>query len=1403
MGKKGGKKGKALQDLSDDEEVVDPLAAGGGQDFGKPKKNKKGKRKGDLSSDDEGPPAHANPSAKSNDAGDDEDEGAGQPTKAQLRKAKKDKKKGGKGGGKRQDDSDDDELLTLTALGGGSDDDSDDAPAPPVENNKKKSKAAPASAASFAALMGGSDEGSDDEPKSESEDDAPAPAGAGFAALMGGGEEDEKSEAEETEPEPEPEVLLKKKNKNGGFDALMAEADVPEPEPEPEAVEKDAEPVILVKKKKKKKIDLSALTGDAGGDDAPKLVIAEVLECAPHPMAEKLTICTVEYGGGATARVVCGAPNVKSGLKVIFANVGVVIPSTGEKLVKTPLRGVMSEGMLLSAAEMGWMDKAVGIIECPKRALVGDEAPIDPPPDLSMADPAAKKKSKSKDSKKEKKDDKKTKKDKERSDGPAPMDDADNGADGLLGAKKKKKKKVIEFDEPKVEPEPEPAPVEPEETPVDKESDKKKKKKKGGAKEEATGDEDLDALFAELGIEENKNAEPAGESKAAKKRREKKERERVEAAAAEGDGVADTSADAGTAAAPTADDSENVWEKQLEELEAMQASGEKLNDSQKNKLKKLKKKKKEKDAKSDGHMPGGKIKGPKPSAAVLKMQEELRLREEAAAAEKAEEEARLAKEKAEEEAAAAIEAEAEAKRAAKREKERVKKEKLRAEGKLLTAKQKADKAKMEAMREQLLQRADSTGALGEESAAPKRTLIDDRKKKKEMLERKRLQEEERKAAEEVAAKKLLEDAAAAQGQGDGGSAESSDAEDDWDAVDNLDDLVKIPNKAEEEAKFKAENDAKAASAKAETDAKTEAKKEKDLKEQMLLQKKEEAAAAKAALSAAAKAKHAASKTTSAPKKQNDDDSDSGCDDSGSDSDSDSGSESGSGSDSDSDSDSDSSEYSSSEYSSSEYDSDEERQREFQQRMREAKKLRVERFEQKKLEKSKEKLRCPIICILGHVDTGKTKILDNIRRTNVQDGEAGGITQQIGATFIPDSAIVERTEPVNKGNLDLNVPGLLVIDTPGHESFTNLRSRGSSLCDLAILVVDIMHGLEPQTLESLNMLRMRKTPFIIALNKIDRMFDWETKKDAATRDTLAAQKSHARLEFEDRAKKVMLEFANEGLNAAIYWDNPDPRKFINVVPTSAITGEGIPDLIHTLVDLTQTRMNERLQFFDAVQCTVLEVKMIEGLGTTMDVILINGTLREGQTIVVAGIQGPIVTTIRALLTPQPLRESRVKANYIHHKEIEAAMGVKIVAQGLEQAIAGTALMVQEPEDDLDELKEEAVSDMKNVMARIDKSGEGVYVQASTLGSLEALLEFLRSDAVKIPVAGIAIGPVNKRDVMGASVMHERKRPEYATILGTSFLSRKILLALYCVRRVQVWRFLVRSCEGFLIIPIRST
>nr|XP_033471730.1 eukaryotic translation initiation factor 5B [Epinephelus lanceolatus] len=410
----------------------------------------------------------------------------------------------------------------------------------------------------------------------------------------------------------------------------------------------------------------------------------------------------------------------------------------------------------------------------------------------------------------------------------------------------------------------------------------------------------------------------------------------------------------------------------------------------------------------------------------------------------------------------------------------------------------------------------------------------------------------------------------------------------------------------------------------------------------------------------------------------------------------------------------------------------------------------------------DRLRAPVVCVLGHVDTGKTKILDKLRHTHVQDGEAGGITQQIGATNVPKETIEEQTKMVkNFDKEDLRIPGMLIIDTPGHESFSNLRNRGSSLCDIAILVVDIMHGLEPQTLESINLLKEKKCPFIVALNKIDRLYDWKKSPETDIVATLKKQKKNTKDEFDERAKAVIVEFAQQGLNAALFYENKDPRTFVSLVPTSAHSGDGMGNLIALLVELTQTMLARRLAHCDELRAQVMEVKALPGMGTTIDVILINGRLREGETIIVPGVEGPIVTQIRGLLLPPPLKELRVKSQYEKHKEVSTAQGVKILGKDLEKTLAGLPLLVAYKDDEVPVLKDELVRELKQTLSCIKLEEKGVYVQASTLGSLEALLEFLRTS--KVPYAGINIGPVHKKDVMKASTMLEHD-PQYAVILA---------------------------------------
>ncbi|KAK9215732.1 hypothetical protein WN944_007738 [Citrus x changshan-huyou] len=362
--------------------------------------------------------------------------------------------------------------------------------------------------------------------------------------------------------------------------------------------------------------------------------------------------------------------------------------------------------------------------------------------------------------------------------------------------------------------------------------------------------------------------------------------------------------------------------------------------------------------------------------------------------------------------------------------------------------------------------------------------------------------------------------------------------------------------------------------------------------------------------------------------------------------------------------------------------------------------------------AEENLRSPICCILGHVDAGKTRLLDCIRK---------------------------RTEKLN-ADAKLKVPGLLVVDTPGHESFTNLRSRGSCLCDIAILVVDIMDGIKPQTIESLDLLKERNVDFIIALSKVDKLYGWKSCKNAPIKKALEQQSKDVEDEFKMRLRNIITQFKEQGLNTELYYKNKEVGKTFSIVPTSAIR-----------------------------HGTILEVKVCEGYGTTIDVVLINGVLHEGDKIV-----EPIGTKIQALLTPHPMKELRVKGAYQHHKEIKAAQGIKITAQGLQDAIAGTSLYVVGPNDDLEDVKKAAMEEMKSVteaasegmksvMSKVDKTCEGVCMQASTWGSLEALLAFFISSKMSIPVRDISIGPVHKKDVVTASIMLDKKK-EYAAILA---------------------------------------
>lgn len=387
------------------------------------------------------------------------------------------------------------------------------------------------------------------------------------------------------------------------------------------------------------------------------------------------------------------------------------------------------------------------------------------------------------------------------------------------------------------------------------------------------------------------------------------------------------------------------------------------------------------------------------------------------------------------------------------------------------------------------------------------------------------------------------------------------------------------------------------------------------------------------------------------------------------------------------------------------------------------------------------LRTPIVCVLGHVDHGKTTLLDRIRGSTIVDLESGAITQHIGATEVPIDAITRACGSRSAGKFI--VPGLLFIDTPGHHAFTTLRSRGGSLADLAVLVIDINEGFLPQTRESLKILKKFRTPFVVAANKIDRIHGWRVYEDISFVDGYQRQGAHVQKELDRKFYDLIGKLYEYGFSADRYDHISDFRTTISVIPISAKTGEGVPDLLMVLLGLAQRFLEENLRVDTTGEgvCTILEVSETRGLGTTVDAILYDGEIAVGDTIV-AGGQPAIVTKVRALLKPKPMTEIWSNEQFIHTRHATAASGIRIAAPDLEHVFAGSTLRVVS--DGIDEVVREIESEIEAVQITTD--ADGVVVCADTIGSLEAITWELRS--ADIPIRLAKIGDISKRDVIEA-------------------------------------------------------
>jgi translation initiation factor 5B len=417
-----------------------------------------------------------------------------------------------------------------------------------------------------------------------------------------------------------------------------------------------------------------------------------------------------------------------------------------------------------------------------------------------------------------------------------------------------------------------------------------------------------------------------------------------------------------------------------------------------------------------------------------------------------------------------------------------------------------------------------------------------------------------------------------------------------------------------------------------------------------------------------------------------------------------------------------------------------------------------------MSEAKGRLRQPVVVILGHVDSGKTSLADTLRGTGVQAREVGGITQEIGASFFPMETLKEICGPLlDKAGGELQIPGLLMIDTPGHAVFSNLRLRGGSAADIAILVVDVLKGLENQTLESIDILKQRRVPFLVALNKIDMINGWKKGSKGQLLQVMKEQPPEWNDELEERLYNVVGGLSRLGFQSDAYYRVKDFREQVSIVPVSARARAGIPEMLAMLIGLAQQFLKGKLHPADAAQGgrgIILEMQEEVGIGETANVILTEGTLSVGDSIGLVRREGAFKSKVKALFMPKPLDEMRdPRDRFTSVDSVHAAAGVKLVSADLAGVVPGTSVASFSTEKQFLEIKAEMEKELSNIVVKTDNMG--VIVKAGSIGGLEALLRMLEERG--IPVRQADIGEISKNDIVDAQVVGDHD-PYLGAILG---------------------------------------